>query len=104
MFNDISPEGYSSPIANFLPVTPSKQKQASDKERNETLAQLPLIKTVMKRLDKRIADTDSNKVTRLVAQKYGLPGDEAMALQDIVHDILDEERRFIETRISRLKP
>lgn len=104
MFNDISPESYTSPLANISPATIDKQQKDRQRERDETLSQLPLLKIVIKRLDKRIAETDSNKITRLLAKRYELEGNEAMALQEIVHDILITERRFIETRISRAKP
>ena len=101
MHNDISPEGYSSPL---LPLTPQKQVEVANSERDETLSQLPLLKTVLTRLDKRLAETDSNKVTRQLAEKYSLSGENAMALQEIVHDILNKEKGYIETRIKRAKP
>jgi hypothetical protein len=101
MHNDVSPEGYSSPL---LPFAPQAQTKANDVEHDETLAQVPLLKTVIKRLEKRIAETDSNRATRLLAQKYELSVDNASALQEIINQILTIEKGYIEARIKRAKP
>lgn len=101
MDNDISPEGYSSPL---LPMTPQKQVEAAESERGETLAQVPLLKTVLQRLDKRIAETDSVKTTLLLADKFKLPPEQALVLQNILNQQLETERNYIETRIKRAKP
>lgn len=99
--NDISPEGYSSPL---LPGTPQRQTEAKETEHDETLAQVPLLKAVLKRFDKRMAETDSNKVTRLIAKKYDLSVDVASVLQERIHEILEIERNYIDGRIKRAKP
>jgi hypothetical protein len=101
MDNDISPEGYSSPL---LPFEPRKQSEAKSHEREETLAQVPLLKTVIKRFEKRLAETDSVKEALKLADKYKLTREEALILQNIVHQQLETERRYIEARINRTKP
>lgn len=101
MFNDISPEGYSSPL---LPFEPQRQSEAKENERAETLAQVPLLRSVLKRLEKRIAETDSVKEALKLADKYEITHSEAIILQNILNQQLETERRYIESRISRVKP
>lgn len=101
MDNDISPQGYSSPLANFEPQIPNDRKIAEQKERDETLSQLPLLKTVLTHLDRRIAETDSVKHARQLADKYKLTSDQALAIQTIMNELITKERSFIDNRIVR---
>lgn len=100
-YNDISPQGYSSPL---LPTVPSQQKEASDRDRQETLAQLPLLKKVIDRLDNRIATTDSVKEALRLASSYKIDRETALVVLDIVRTQLETERNFINNKVKRAKP
>lgn len=97
---DISPQNYLSPA--FLEAR-VERKQAEEQERSETLNQLPLLKQVVERLEKRIEATDSVKEALLIAKKYEISREQALVLLDIVRPMLEAERRYIETRIKRAK-
>lgn len=97
---DISPHGYTSPM--FLDTRIERQV-ALQEERAETLAQVPLLKQVINRLEKRIEATDSVKEALALAKKYEISREQVLVLLDIVRPILETERRYIETRIKRAK-
>lgn len=100
MFNDISPEGYQSPL---IPFVSDYQQKTDTKDREETLAQLPLLKTVLNRLDSKIAATDSIEKAIEVATKYQISRDNALVALNIVNQQLKAERGYIQNRIDRLK-
>lgn len=98
MDNDISPDGYRSPM--FLSIT-SGYQQAEARQKDETLSQVPLLKEVMKRFDRRIAATDSVKQALILAQKYEIDRETALVVLDLVRQQLETERGFIQTRIDK---
>lgn len=100
MFNDISPEGYSSPL---LPFTPLNQTKSASDEREATLAQVPLLKEVIKHLDSRIAATDSIKQAMVIADEYEIERETALVALNIVRQQLDTERSYIQARVDRAK-
>jgi hypothetical protein len=97
---DISPQNYLSPL--FIEAR-TERKQAEEQERADTLAQLPLLKQVIGRLEKRIEATDSVKAALELAKKYDISREDALVLLDIVRPMLEAERRYIETRVKRAK-
>ena len=96
--NDISPEGYSSPL---LPFTTPSQRLDDAKDHEQTLSQLPLLKKVVKRLDDRIADSNSIIRAIEVAKKYDISRDNALVALDTVRQQLEDERGYIQTCINR---
>lgn len=100
MDSEISPNGYSSPL---LPTVPTSQKEATDKEREDTLAQLPLLKEVVARLESRITKTDSIKEALIVAQRYKISREQALVVLDLVRSQLEGERNYINRRVKRTK-
>ena len=98
MYNDISPEGYRSPLLPFLPAT---QQQADDKDRKQTLDQFPLLKQVVKHLDDRLAATDSIEQALKIAEKHQISRDTALVALNIVRQQLETERGYIQSRINR---
>lgn len=98
MYNDISPAGYSSPM---LVKTERKQNDSSLREIEETLSQLPLIKDVVKRLDKQIALTDSINQAQRLAAKKNISLEVALAALSEINERLVAERTYIEARVSR---
>lgn len=105
MDNDISPQGYGSPLANMQPVIPDERKIAAEKERNDTLSQLPLLKAVLKDLDKRINQLNDRKYCRTQrTTKYAeLTAEQFDVVADIATDILTSERNHINNRIVRAR-
>ena len=100
MFNDISPEGYQSPL---LPFPAPTQQQQDAKDREETLSQLPLLKEVVKHLDKRIAATDSIKESRRIAESHNILPEVAEVVLLELHKMLETERGYIQGRVDRAK-
>lgn len=100
MFNDISPEGYRSPL--FL-NTKTEYQKAEERQRDDTLAQLPLLKEIVTRLDKRISATDSVKQALIVAKRYDIDRETALVVLDLVRQQLEVERGFIQTRVDKAK-
>lgn len=97
-YNDISPQGYSSPhIIRAI----SEQERKNETERNETLQQLPLLKAVIGRLNTRIVQTDSVQNALRIADKYDIDRETALVVLDIVRPLLEAERKYIETRVKR---
>lgn len=75
MYNDVSPNGYQSPL---LARVPKKQEGNYERERADTLAQLPLIKAVLTRLDRTISKTDSIKEAMSLAKKHEISIENAL--------------------------
>lgn len=98
MYNDISPTGYRSPLA--LNIKTEHQK-AEERQKEETLSQLPLLKEVVKRLDNRISATDSVKQALVIAKKYDIGRETALVVMDLVRQQLEVERGFIQTRVDK---
>jgi len=97
---DISPQNYLSPMF----IEPRiERKAAEEQERADTLAQVPLLKQILDRLDKRIEYTDSVKWALAIAKKYDISRDDALLILDIVRPMLEAERRYIETRVKRAR-
>jgi hypothetical protein len=98
MDSDISPDGYRSPA--FWGAK-SDHQLAVERQREETLSQIPLLKEVVKRMDGRIAATDSVKQVLVVAKQYEIDRETALVVLDLVRQQLEVERGFIQTRIDK---
>ena len=99
-FTDVAPQGYQSPL---IPTASDFQQRTDKREQQETLEQLPLLKKVVTRLDKRIAATDSIENALVVADKYKTSTENALIALHIVRQQLETERGFVQARIDRLK-
>lgn len=82
-------------------VVPNPQKEDIDKEVDQTLEQLPVLKQVLKHLDEKIASTDSVKKALELAVKYSLSKEDALIILDIVNQQLSAERSYIKARVER---
>lgn len=100
MFNDVEPEGYTPP--HFTLAEPTVQEKASKDKRDATLEQLPLLKEVVTRLDKRIALTDSVKEAMKLAEASQITREEALIVLETVRVQLEAERTFILGRLDSL--
>jgi hypothetical protein len=87
----------------FAPIVPPAQQKAKEDERDEILAQVPLLKKVIGRLDDRIAATDSIKQAHAVAEKYGTSRENALIGLDIARQQLEVERSYLTGQIEKLK-
>jgi hypothetical protein len=76
------------------------KKYQSDEE---VLEQLPVLKQMMNRLNGRIDATDSVKQALVIAEQYKLSKDEALAVMDIVRLQLEDDRRYLTSKIRNLK-
>lgn len=98
MYNDISPQGYSSPM---LVKAQSSLPDRYQVEIEQTLAQLPLIKEVVRRLDKQIAKTDSIIEAQRLSAKKGITLETALTALSEINERLVAERTYIQARVNR---
>jgi hypothetical protein len=87
-------------IRPYQPPRPSNQSEDEQKRLKEVFDQLPLLKETIKHLDKRLAHTDSNKRTIALKAKYSLDSEQAMAVQDVLNDLLTAERNWMTNRVK----
>jgi len=83
-------------------VTTSEKAKDVRAEYDKTLSQVPLLKEEIKRLDARIAATDSIKEAESVAKTYGISKENALIVLSIVNPILTLEKSIIEGRVRAL--
>lgn len=97
--SDIIPAGYS---GQLFAEEPSAQVEAHNKQRGDTLDQLPLLKEVVDHLDKQIAflnsvdSVDTNLATEPQVHQ------QICAANKLAKDKLTIERSFIQGRIDSL--
>ena|SRR6185503_5987697 len=85
----------------FALRTPQKQAEDRQKEISETLDQLPLLKQVVKRLDKQIAHLDSLNSIQVNIDQDPLTFQKVHAANQMSKSFLTNERNYILTRIER---
>lgn len=91
------------PNQPFIATIPQKQKTDEAVSIEETLAQVPLLKKTVKRLENRIDATDSVKEAFAVAEKYKVTTKNALIAMDIVREVLQDERNEILNKVSKIK-
>jgi len=84
----------------YVARPPIAQLKSQNEKRDATLAQLPLIKEIVERLDDRIAATDSVKQALIVAETYEITKDDALIVLDLVRQQLETERGYLIGRID----
>lgn len=84
----------------YVAHAPKEQQRSQSQKRNDTLAQLPLLKEMLQHIEDRIAATDSVKQALIVAETYGCTKDDALVALDLVRQQLETERGFLIGRID----
>lgn len=91
------------PNQPFTPTIPQKQKTEEARSVEETLAQVPLLKKTVKRLDDRIAFYTS--VDSIPAELHTKPDEfmQAYAANKLTAENLKDERSYIVSRVMNIK-
>jgi hypothetical protein len=85
----------------FMPSRPPlKQQRDLKTKRDETIAQLPLLKEMLERLEDKIAATDSVREAIKVAKTYDTTTENALIGLDIARQQLEAERSYLIGRID----
>lgn len=85
----------------FAPVVPQKQAEERKREINETLDQLPLLKQVIKRLDKQIAQLDTLSSIQADIKDDPATFQKIFEANKLAKAVLAGERSYIMARIER---
>lgn len=94
---------YPTSTPHYFPHVPKEQEKTLEEEIQQTLEQLPLLKTVVKHLNEKIASTDSVKKALELAEKYEISKENALIVLDIVNQQLASERNYISSRVEKAK-
>lgn len=79
------------------------QKHENKKEVSEILDELPLLKSIIKRLERRIEATDSVKQALTIATQYKITREQALIILDIVRTQIETEKGWLLSKLDKVR-